>query len=377
MKTEVMMPMGARWAMLIVGSLLLCFCHAEAQAIPRYSAQYGQKCLLCHNNPTGGGMRSSYASQYIVPMELAADDLGKEPGEGFDPYLNESITVGADLRTLAVNVREENHKSESNMFQMQGDVYLNAQLDERFSAYVDRGMSGSYEVYAMGFILPAGGYVKVGRFATDYGWRFADHKAYVRDLLDLDPPTHSDVGVEVGFFPGTNTISLALLNGSSGALMDNDDLPAISARAEHRHGVGPLKAALGGSYRRDRESDGARRIAGPFAYLSWGPLTWLGEWDWDRDFSPSAGAERTALVTSHELSWQLRQGFALRGTANFYDPDIDSASGARSRFGIGFDTMPYPFLDLVGMVNFHRFDVGPAVAGLDYAQVELMLHVFY
>ena len=28
------------------------------QALPRYTAVYGQSCVLCHVNPTGGGMRS-------------------------------------------------------------------------------------------------------------------------------------------------------------------------------------------------------------------------------------------------------------------------------------------------------------------------------
>ena len=34
----------------------------EAGAVPRYSARYEQNCMLCHVNPTGGGMRSSYAT---------------------------------------------------------------------------------------------------------------------------------------------------------------------------------------------------------------------------------------------------------------------------------------------------------------------------
>jgi hypothetical protein len=365
------------WSIALVGALIMCLGVGAANAIPRYSARYGQKCLLCHQNPTGGGMRSTYASQFIVPVEMTMRDSGDDPGEGFDPYLNESITIGADMRTLAAYTADDQKHLESNLFQMQGDIYVSAQLDERFQVYFDRGISTSYELYGLGFILPAGGYVKMGRFAPDYGWRFADHKAYVRDMLGFAPPTHSDVGMEVGFYPGTSSISFAFLNGEGGSTRSANDRPAIAARAELRLKPGPANLAIGGSFYQDRESDGARRIAGPFAYVSWGPLTWLGEVDWEEDFSAAAGKDLTALAGSQEITWELRTGLALRGTVNFYDPDLDAKSGARSRYGIGFDVMPMPYLDVITMLNFHRFDEGSVIAGDDYAQMEMMIHFFY
>ena len=63
--------------------------------------------------------------------------------------------------------------------------------------------------------------------------------------------------------------------------------------------------------------------------------------------------------------------------AGYYLGRRTAVLGARSRYGIGVDVMPWPFLDVIGMVNFHRFDEGPAVSGEDYAQAELVLHLFY
>ncbi|HMB68083.1 MAG TPA: hypothetical protein VKU85_02185, partial [bacterium] len=50
-----------------------------AEATPRYSMAVGQDCNLCHINPTGGGVRDPYATQYLLPTRLAMQ-LGDEPG---------------------------------------------------------------------------------------------------------------------------------------------------------------------------------------------------------------------------------------------------------------------------------------------------------
>ena len=44
---------------------------SPSSALPRYTARYEQKCALCHVNPSGGGLRSSYASRQLVPEEIA------------------------------------------------------------------------------------------------------------------------------------------------------------------------------------------------------------------------------------------------------------------------------------------------------------------
>src|SRR5262245_32728836 len=52
----------------LVSTIAALLCAAiDANAIPRYTARVRQNCTLCHANPTGGGMRSLYASQFLVP----------------------------------------------------------------------------------------------------------------------------------------------------------------------------------------------------------------------------------------------------------------------------------------------------------------------
>ncbi|MFH1278590.1 MAG: hypothetical protein ABIK65_09445 [Candidatus Eisenbacteria bacterium] len=345
----------------------------EAGSVPRYSARYGQKCLLCHQSPTGGGMRSLYASQFLVPNEIAARPYGDESLELPDPGISRDVTIGADLRTLAVYGDEQ--KEENNFFQMQGDVYLHFQLDRRFSAYFDRGMSGTYEMFGTGYVLPANGYFKAGRFTPAYGWRFADHTMFTRrEIGFFDPPAHSDVGIELGFFPGDGSLNLAVMNGAPGLVRDVDGVRAYFARTEIRRRLGPVNIAGGLSGLAVDEEEFEPWAAGPFGYASWGSWTWVGEWDWKREAGPGGA---TAFVTSHEFTRRIIRGVDLRATYDFYDPDRDRETGARTRAGIGIDTLPYPYLGVLAMVNFHDYDEGIDVTGDDRVQANLVLHFLY
>lgn len=360
-------------------SLLIGFAAVEAEALPRYSARYGQKCLLCHTDPAGGGMRSSYASQYLVPTEMSIRAFAMEELEGIDPAISDNVSIGADLRTLYSYTDAEERKAGNNFFQMQGDVYIHIQAGERMSLHLDQGISETTEVFGLAFVLPAGGYVKAGRFTPTYGWRFAEHEQFVRKYTGLAPPGQTDVGLEIGFFPGSDlSLSFGVQNGSGGQRLDGDNRPAYAGRAELRRSFGALNLAVGASGYRDEEAaPGAERLmGGPFVYLSRGPFTWLGEWDWNRR-EDGDGARLTALATSQELAWQLRQGLDLRATWNFYDPDIDLETGSHSKLGLGVDILATPFVGLLTMINHNSFSDGPAFDTDDYLQAELVLHFLY
>ena len=66
------MSQTTRWvAVTIISTALATALPAlTARAVPRYSARYEQNCMLCHVNPSGGGMRSAYAVQELIPKEF-------------------------------------------------------------------------------------------------------------------------------------------------------------------------------------------------------------------------------------------------------------------------------------------------------------------
>ena len=81
-----------------------------AGATPRYAMKVGQKCSLCHTNPTGGGQRDPYATQYLLPTRLAVKRGDEEP-RTHDPTIGDHVTLGADLRTFYLRSTAEDGRT--------------------------------------------------------------------------------------------------------------------------------------------------------------------------------------------------------------------------------------------------------------------------
>ena len=138
----------------VFGAGLLGVAPDPAAALPRYTARYEQKCALCHVNPSGGGLRNTYATRKLIPEEIAW--LRHKPAavEEIEQRLGNLIQIGADFREFYVGADvPQNHL---NFFQMQADLYFAFQLDPKVTLYYDRGQSGNYEMFGLGYLLPLG-----------------------------------------------------------------------------------------------------------------------------------------------------------------------------------------------------------------------------
>lgn len=357
---------AALWVVLVLGA-------SQASAVPRYSARYEQRCALCHVNPSGGGLRASYASQKLVPEEIAWSRAKPRALEDFEPTITKHVMIGTDFRELYVgaNIPE----ARLNFFQMQADLYFNFQFDPKISLYYDRGQSNSYELFGLGYLLPTL-YVKAGRFVPSYGWKFDDHTLYVRDELGFKPPANSDVGLEVGWSKGPIDVQAGVVNGNRGSTLDNDVKVAGVLNAVYRCHVGPLGAALGVSGYRRPEVAREHDTGGAYGYLTWRRFTWLGEVDLFRQ-KPAGGALTEGIVTSQELTYLLRQGLELIATHDFFDPDKHRGTGAKERWGGGIFVMPYPYLTLEGLLRKTEFENGVSFSGRDFTETVLQLHLLY
>ncbi len=352
----------------LMAVFLLLATFGSAQAIPRYSVRYGQDCRLCHQNPTGGGQRSAYATQYLIPAEMVTFPWEEERLEAIDPQIGKNVSIGADIRTLHV-VTEEGSGLDG-FFQMQGEVYLSLSVDERNMLYFEQGMDRTYDLFGISYFLPWQGYVKVGRFAPAYGWRFADHTRLVRSELGFEPPALSDVGAEVGISPGDATFSLSVSNGAGGSTLDNDARPALVARAEERFSLGPLAISAGASALQHNGIVRRRAQTGPFAGLYWGRLSWLGEIDWV--WTQAQGADEVrGLVATQEVALQLWSGVDLVGVYDYSDRDLDLKSGKTTGYSVGVEMLPQPFMSLQALVRSWD-DVG-----VETTQTLLQAHFMY
>jgi hypothetical protein len=365
-----------------------------ADAIPRYSARYGQACTLCHVNPTGGGMRSLYASQFIVPKELAMKQLTDEEIAKIQPKVSESITLGTDLRSA--HFHSTGDQVARNFFLMQGDLYAQFSIDERCSANIDVDQEGSVEIYALAWVLPWSGYVKAGRFTPVFGWKFPDHNLFNREELNFDQPFNTDAGIEVGFYPKHVSVWASVLNGEppvNTRFDTNDDLAyvlgALSQFRVHQVGVG-----LGGSFLFNRQDPsrtsasegggppGRRTQGGAFGSLTWERWSWLWEVDATRLLIPHVRV-KTKLLTTHELAYEVRQGLAIVGNYNWVDRNLDEQTGTKQRAGVGVDVNPVPCVEFQAQLN--RYIATGRVPGQNppdlyepsYWRSEVQVHLFY
>lgn len=367
--------MPTRLVLLVCAGLLASSWASDAQAIPRYSARYQQDCHLCHTNPTGGGQRTTYASQFLAPTELAARFLEFEELEGIDPQLNDQILIGADVRTLYAG-NDGELRGVRNFFQMQSDLYLSIRLDERYNLYLDRGANETLEVFGLAHVLPWNGYAKVGRFTPAFGWKIADHTAVTRQHLGLFPPAHTDTGLELGVYPGDSALHVSVTNGSLGNRIDNDDGVAVIGRGVHRRSFGPIHLGLGASYWFNDLPGAQMRTHGVFGYAHLWRFTYTGEWDGsylDRD----DGREVYSMLTAHELATSLRQGVDLLLTYGFREPDVDFRTGVERRYGAGLEVFLHHFLQVSATFNHHNNDQGAVVTTPDYNEVVLQAHFLY
>ena len=359
---------------LIAAIAIVVLTPALAHAIPRYSARYQQKCALCHMNPSGGGMRNLYASQYLVPEEIAWAKPKNDVLSKIDPEITKGVTIGTDFRLF--HRYSNDNQPPTNFFQMQGDIYLAFQMDDNLSLYYDQGMSSKYELFGMWQGLPLTGYVKAGRFVPSYGWRFDDHTMFVREDLGFFPPANSDVGIEFGISPGRSDIQLAVLNGNRGSTYDNDKKLAACLSGVYRFHLADVGVALGGAgYWQDGDASNYG-TGGFFGSLTWWRLVWLGELDYTLE-ERSGDDHTTGLVTSHEVSYLCRQGLELLATYDFFDGNYSVKSGAMSRWGGGVSVMPRPSLVLEALYRKTIYDDGAEFAGDDSWETLLQFHLLY
>jgi len=361
---------------------------STANGTPRLAATYGQNCNLCHVNPSGGGMRNSYATTFIAPNELPLKPLPAHDQTRWPkPKLNDQISVGTDVRLLYLatnNSQTAVGNLDNTFFQMQGDFYVAFEPDPQFLIYLDRGTGSEYEVFAMGRFLPLHGYLKGGRFVPDFGWRWDDHTRYAREMLDLDYPGATQSGIEVGFSPGAFVFTSGLYNGNGGSQFDNNPQKMVVAKLMRRQRIGPVNTAIGVSTRWNHGPASKERLWGIQVEAGGGKFAYLGDFFGQRNEAyddPSSlalldGRSRIwSWIMSQELDYRPIQGLDLYVGYDFYDPDLDYVNGTQYQLSLGSRIYLRHFLELEPIFRYERETVVGVVN--EDKRLEIMVHAFY
>lgn len=335
----------------LTGVLIVGLITSISFGLPKFTAKAEQKCNLCHVSPTGGGMRNSFGSQFFALTELAVHKSAMDSLVNFQVKVSDMISLGADMRT---QFYYDETVEQSSFFQMEGNFYLNAQLNRYFSLTMNKGLYDGFEIFGMGYVLPMKGYFRAGKFQPAYGWRFADHTSFVREKM-LWPPGSTDTGFELGIYPHGLSANIGFFNGTSN-MLDNDNGKAVASRLEYRRNIKGVGIGIGGSYWLNSNDAGDIKMFGPFGYLKLlgGRLVYLGEMDWLENKAISG--DPTFEAATHKLSYMVEQGVWLNASYDYFDPDIDLKTGRVNRFGLGFEYYPFGFLEVQPNLWYYRDD---------------------
>ena len=366
----------------------LATCAATGWGEPYFAVREGYKCSQCHTNITGGGKRNSFGliySQTTLPhtivsvssmQKLLGDAADSDYGTFVSAALADFVSVGGDLRVENRTVFEEGPLETRNDFSVtEANVYLEANLLANFlTLYVDErlgpGGAGNREIFGL-LRLPRlwNFYVKGGKFLLPYGWRLQDDSAFIRDRTGVNYAT-PDIGIEFGIEPGPLSFSLAVTNGAGGGAEDN-----LFKQFTLRGGVAfrHWQAGMSVAY---NETDAARRVMyGPFAGLSWGRITLLGELDIIEDRDAATDATTTQLAMFSSLNVLLARGVNFKLSYEFLDPDTDIDENERTRLVIGLEPFITQFLQV--RLFYRLNDSIPQRPAEEADEVRLEVHLFF
>lgn len=393
------LSLGMNGRLKLSGFLLALALPLVAQATPRMAASYAQDCGLCHVNPSGGGLRNTYASQYILPSEMSLRPLPAHEREKWpSPRITDQITIGVDMRTLyfaefakdetpssaadagrlAAGHSHESHGpaiDQNSFFQMQGDVYLAFEPDPGFLIYLDKGLYSGFEAFLLARVLPLHGYLKAGQFVPDIGWRWDDHRRLTRQALsqDYDRGRVTDVGLEAAISPGAFTVTAGVFNGSLNPTFDDNSQKMVVGRALYRTRLGKVHAAIGGSARHNHGTLARETVWGGQAQAAFGSrFAYIADAFATRTtvFSSGLGAIY-GWVTSQELDFQVRRGLDLYFGYDFHDPDTDRESGAHTLISLGMRVYPRHYFQVQPILRWEE------IGDVTLKRFEVILHGFY
>jgi hypothetical protein len=355
---------------------------------PYMAVREGYRCSQCHTNITGGGKRNDFGliyTQTTLPHtvvsfstleKLFSATASSDSGTFVGARIAKFLSFGGNFRFENRTVFEEGPLETRNEFDVtEANLYIEANLLEDFlTLYVDErlgpGGAASREVFGL-IRLPRlwNFYVKGGKILLPFGWRLQDDNAFIRDRTGINY-ANPDTGVEFGIEPGPVTFSLAVSNGTAGGAEDNL-LKQITLRGEvvFRH----WRFGWSFSY---NDSDGARRIMyGPFAGLSFGRFTLLGEVDIIEDRIDASGETTTQLAVFSSLNFLIVRGVNFKVSYEYLDPDTDVGENTRTRLVIGLEPFITQFLQVRLFYRLNDSIPQRPAEGAD--ELFLELHLFY
>ena len=314
---------------------------AALRAEPYLAVAQGLKCVACHVNPSGGGMRNGAGVAY-TQSALAANPAPAPLG-AWTGRVTDFLRIGSDLRASQSRTAVPTQPTQSNRGLDQWRLYADLELiADRLGLVLDEtlapGKATRQEAYVRATTAGMGLYLKAGQFYLPFGWRLQDGSAYVRSVsgIGMSAP---DKGVEFGLEQGPWSAQLAYTRGPGNVgTGTGHQVTAQLVWVESDWRLGTMFAATA-------SSAGDRQVSGLFAGLRTGPVAWLGEIDLVRDDGYPEG-RRSLLAALAEANWRIAQGHNLKLTAELFDPDRHLGHDHKVRQSLVYEYTPWAFVQL-------------------------------
>ena len=329
-------------ALQLLLGLTLALLFTGVRAEPYLAMRYGLKCVGCHINPTGGGLRNAVGNSFtqnVIPANSLPELLQGWNGS----LLDDRLRLGGDLRTATTRTSIAGQPTRSVGGTEQVRLYADVQLiKDVLGAYLDQqvapGKSERQEAYVRLSMPGLGLYAKAGQFYLPFGWRLQDSLAFVRQLSGVSM-TVPDKGLEIGHESPEWSVQLVRSNGpgNKGSLSGHQ----TTAQAIWLQPWGRVGAAAA----QVKSSAGDRQAWGLFAGTTTGPVAWLAEVDLVTDAGYPEG-KRRQFATLLEANWLVQQGHNLKLTSEVLDPDRRVAHDHKVRYSLVYEYTPFAFVQL-------------------------------
>jgi hypothetical protein len=328
-------------AVLLGVALLLALLAGEARSEPYLAIGQGSKCVACHVNPTGGGLRNDFG---IVFAENLLPATGLPEGVPvWTGRIGDFLRLGGDLRSSWTRADVPHASAQRSTGLDQLRLYADvAVIPDRLGLYVDEqlapGNAQTLEAYARLNDAGSGWYLKAGKFYLPFGWRLQDQSAFVREVSGISMTT-PDSGIEIGLERASWAAQLDLSNGAANAgTGSGHQATAQAVWVQDRYRLGAAASFT-------HSAAGDRRVGGLFAGVRTGPVVWLGEADLVHDDGFPEGA-RSMVAALGEADWAIRKGHNLKLTGEYHDPDRAVRADQRTRYSVLYEWTPMPFVQL-------------------------------
>ncbi|MDM4765389.1 hypothetical protein [Pelomonas sp. SE-A7] len=340
------------------------------RAEPYLAVQAGLKCVACHVNATGGGLRNALGNAF-AQRSLPANTL-PEDWYRWNGAVTDYLRLGGDYRgsqqRASMPGQASQRDSGTDQFRLYGELKL---LSEHAALVLDEsvapGKAQRQEAYLRLATQGQAWYLKAGQFYLPFGWRLQDSSSLVRSTSGINMSV-PDKGVELGLERDQWSAQLSYTRGPGNKGMGSGH--QLGAQLVHLQDWGRLGLAWASTAARA----GDRRAIGVFAGANQGPVSYLVELDLVSDEGFPEGRRRM-LASLAEANWLITQGHNLKLTLESLDPDRRVAHDRKVRHSLVYEYTPIPYLQL--RAGLRRHDGIPQNAFDNRRQSFLELHGFF